>query len=285
MKALPKMIEKRISLLSSNEDIFNKEITYYRDALSAAGHKDLELKYSPVCNKKRQRTRQVTWFNPPFNSAVKTNVGELFLKLVDRYLKSDPKLGKVFNRSTLKVSYSTTRNMRQHLDKHNMAILNSKTERPEGGCNCRKPNECPLSNKCLTKEVVYKAEVVEASGEKNDYYGLTELRFKDRYYGHTANFRDRTKAGTELSNHIWKLRDEAKDHTIKWSIKTRAFAYRDSSKYCDLCLSEKTAICLADPKCTLNSRKELMNKCRHKWKYKLARFLEKPPKKPPAKPP
>ena len=273
IRALPKMISKRITLLSSSADIFDQEIGYYRCALEAAGYKDLDRKliYNPS-NKKRQRRRCITWFNPPWNGEAKLNIGEVFLSLVDRFIATLPTLGRYLNRNTIKISYSTTRNMKAHIDKHNMALLGSKPD-TKAGCNCQKKNACPLQNRCKTSELVYRAEVTDSSGNKKQYFGLTENTFKKRWYGHKSNILHKNEAGTALSNYIWKLKDSNEPYTLQWSIKTRAFSFKNGSKYCDLCLSEKTTIALANTTSTLNSRNEIVNKCRHRWKHRLARVL------------
>ena len=264
---------RRITSLSSSAEIFDQEIGHYRSALGAAGYKHLDRKltYNPA-SKRRQRRRHITWFNPPWNGEAKMNIGDVFLNLVDRHISTLPTLGKFLNRNTIKISYSTTRNMKAYIDKHNMAILGSKADNQDG-CNCHKKNECPLQNRCKTSEIVYTGEVTDSSGNKNQYYGLTENTFKKRWYGHKSNIRNKKEAGTALSNHIWKLKDRNEQYTLIWSIKTRAFSFRSGSKYCDLCLSEKTTIALANPATTLNSRNEIVNKCRHRWKYRLARVL------------
>ena len=276
IRALPGMINKRITLLSSSAEIFNQEIGHYRSALEAAGYKNLDSKliYNPI-SKKRQRRRCITWFNPPWNSESKLNIGDVFLNLVDRYLTTIPMLGKFLNRNTIKLSYATTRNMKAYIDKHNMAILGSKIESKDV-CNCHKTkkNECPLPNRCKIEEVIYRAEVADSSGNINYYYGLTENSFKKRWYNHMSNIRNKGEAGTALSNYIWKLKDKNEPYSLKWSIKTKAFSYRSGSKFCDLCLSEKTTIALADPHSTLNNRNEILNKCRHRWKFRLARVLK-----------
>ena len=101
IRALPKMISKRITLLSSSAEIFDQEIGHYRNSLEAAGYKDLtrKLTFSPT-NRRRLRRRCITWFNPPWNGEAKLNIGELFLSLVDRYLATTPTLGKFLNRNT-----------------------------------------------------------------------------------------------------------------------------------------------------------------------------------------
>ena len=36
----------------------------------------------------KEQKKRVVWFNPPFNSAVKTNIAKEFLKLVDKHLNT-----------------------------------------------------------------------------------------------------------------------------------------------------------------------------------------------------
>ena len=77
-KNIPLACQKRLSLLSSNEDIFNTVAPQYQDALDKAGHKH-KLMYDPTAvigtKGKRYRSKQVHWFNPPFSLNVKTNIG------------------------------------------------------------------------------------------------------------------------------------------------------------------------------------------------------------------
>ena len=194
------MISTRISNLSSSEEIFNQEIDYYRDALTSAGYKDLQLEYTKPKAPRRQRRRKVTWFNPPFNCEVTTNVEDYFLKLVDKFLTKNrhPKIAKAFNRATLKVSYSTTHSMKAHLDKHNKKILQARSVASDK-CNCqeRVKKDCPLPGKCAINEVVYQADVTEeGNGRKMTYYGLTENTFKKGHGGHKwpqALLQDREK--------------------------------------------------------------------------------------------
>ena len=47
-------------------------------------------------NEKKKRKRKIIWFNPPYSSTVKTNVGKLFLKLVKQHFPKGHKLHKIF---------------------------------------------------------------------------------------------------------------------------------------------------------------------------------------------
>ena len=84
---------------------------------------------------------------------------------------------------------------------------------------------------------------------------------------------------TELSKHIWKLKEEGVEDAesrIKWEIVQRAVPYKCGTRKCDLCLSEKLVIATADPNNMLNTRSELVSKCRHRNKYNLKKNEEVP---------
>ena len=49
----------------------------------------------------------------------------------------------------------------------------------------------------------------------------------------------------------------------------KARPYKKGSQYCDLCLSEKTIIAIADKR-SLNKRNEMLRKCTHMNPYKLS---------------
>ena len=128
---------------------------------------------------------------------------------------------------------------------------------------------CPLGGNCRVDSVVYRAEV--SSKDKTAYYyGLTESDFKTRYHNHTHSFKHRKNiADTELSKYVWRLKDEDIPFNIKWNIAAKARTYEAGSSKCDLCLTEKLAIALADKNGLLNRRSEIISKCRHKNKFML----------------
>ena len=119
--------------------------------------------YIYICyHSSRKRKRNITYFNPPFSSNVKTNVGKEFLKLVRKHFTPEHKLHSLFNRMNLKLSYSCMPNIGNIIKSHNSKILNE-NQIPSKLCNCRKPNECPMEGNCLVPCVVYKAEVKSGS--------------------------------------------------------------------------------------------------------------------------
>ena len=88
----------------------------YQDALNKAGY-EYKLKFNPVnaTNKKtsRRRKRNILWFNPPYSTSVKTNVGAIFVNLVDKHFPKSKHLSKIINRKNTKVSYRTTSNIKK----------------------------------------------------------------------------------------------------------------------------------------------------------------------------
>jgi hypothetical protein len=175
----------------------------------------------------------------------------------------------------VKVSYSCTPNIENIIIGHNRALLKrTDTATTDASCNCRIPNECPLEGACLTKGVVYQATVTNESNQTSEtYIGLTENTFKKRYYNHKHSFNNISKrTATELSNHVWSLKENNIQHTIKWKIIRRASPCTNISKQCQLCLWEKYYIIYEPQRASLNSRNELVSTCRHSRKYLLENF-------------
>ena len=56
---------------------------------------------------------------------------------------------------------------------------------------------------------------------------MTATIFKERYANHTSSFRHKKDSNkTELSKHIWKLKEKNQDYTIKWSILKQPISYK-----------------------------------------------------------
>ena len=275
-KELPNMIANRLSKLSCSEQVFNNEANTYQDALNEVGFTE-KLKYTNPANstnKKKTRSRKVIWFNPPFSQTVKTNVGAKFLALIDKHFK-DTSLGKYFNRSTIKVSYSCMPNLDTIISGHNKKVLNQPIEPQSNNsaCNCRGGTaSCPLNGQCQNKSIVYKAEITTPTSTAS-YLGLAANTFKERYSNHTLSFKHKKyEHNTSLSKHVWNLKDEGKHYQISWSIAGRADPYNPVAKSCKLCILEKTLILTTNDDNLLNKRSELMNKCRHRHKFLLSNF-------------
>ena len=281
LRQLPAAISRRLTDISHDVDVFRDAAPLYNKALRDSGYTN-DVEYvedrknkEPVS--KRKRERKVTWFNPPFSKNVTTKVGQKFLKLIDKHFPVGSKLRKVFNRNTIKVSYSCMPSMGSIIKQHNARICG--TEEESGSqprcCNCRNPERCPLNGHCLTNKIVYKA-TVETDGTRAPkiYIGSTETSFKQRYANHLMSFRhEKYRNQTELSKYIWDLKREGKIFRVSWDILRKAPAYSNLSKRCDLCLTEKLMIISADKSTLLNKRSEIVSKCRHQNKFYLSNFV------------
>ena len=126
IRNIPAGINIRLSLLSSDKASFDQATPPYQKALDESGY-NYTLTYEPSTpNKQRKRHRDnIPWYNPPFSKNVSTNIGHKFLNLVDKHFPKDHKLRQIFNRNTIKISYSCMSNTKQIIDNHNKRILKS----------------------------------------------------------------------------------------------------------------------------------------------------------------
>ena len=209
IKQIPSMISKRVSDISCDSYHFNKTAPDYNTAIKKSGFNE-NIKYSPSQPKQRNKKRQIIWFNPPYSVNVKTNVGKLFMRLIDKHF---PRHHKLFNRNNVKLSYSCMPSMKNVIQKHNSKIMEDPKPTNNKTCSCRQKSDCPLNQNCLSECLVYDA-VVNTSTTKN-YYGTCEKRFKERYNNHTSSFRNKSRQkSTELSNYIWELKENGENYTI-----------------------------------------------------------------------
>ena len=116
-------------------------------------------------------------------------------------------------------------NTKQIIDNHNKRILTASIQVDDTAaaatinnktCNRRQKNACPLDGNCLQPSVIYQATVTRKDNNTTEtYIGLTENDFKTRYRNHTASFRHAKRRNfTELSKHIWTLKDNNIEHII-----------------------------------------------------------------------
>ena len=128
LKNIPANVNKRLSSISSNEKMFERNAPLFQEAINKSGY-NFKLKFDPQPEnppppkRKRSRKENVLWFNPPYNITVTTNIGKKFLNLIDESFPPGNPLRKIFNRQTVKVSYSTTPNMAQIISGKNKKIL------------------------------------------------------------------------------------------------------------------------------------------------------------------
>ena len=100
------MINKRLSDLSCNEEEYEKAKPLNETALNESGYKKTMPYTKTTTANNRNRARNVRW-------------------LLKKYFPRDHKLYRIFNRNTLKLSYSCMRSMSTVIKQHNYKILST----------------------------------------------------------------------------------------------------------------------------------------------------------------
>ena len=173
---------------------------------------------------------------------MKTNVGKIFLNLIEINFPYGHPLKPIMNRNNIKISYRCLANMKKKISSHNMKV--QKTEEDQyldQGCNCTGAmGPCPLDGKCLVNSVIYRAEVKDSRNNIQTYTGLTAGTFKKRFYSHRNSFTNRnSEHSTTLSSHLWSLRDKQENFEINWRIIDRGKVFNPVNRRCGLCTKEK----------------------------------------------
>ena len=97
------MISNPISENSCDKNHFDKAAPDYNIALKNSRFNE-NVTYIPSPFKRQTRKRQIIWFNPPYSANVKTNVGKIFTRVVDKHFPCHHKYYKLFNRNSIKLS-------------------------------------------------------------------------------------------------------------------------------------------------------------------------------------
>ena len=271
-KQLTTSVSKRLNTISCNKETFDEAKEDYEKALhdsnlcSSLKFEDKSKQKKP----KKQRKRKQIWFTPPYNAALKTNIGKEFLKLIDKHFPVNHPLHPIFNRRTIKVSYSTTENLASIIQNHNKKLLKQQPKKDEKTCNCRKPQECPVDNKCCLEGVIYQANVLD---KKAEYVGMTTTSFKQRYSNHKKSFKHESyKNETTLSSFIW---DKNLNPTpkVQWKILKKSSKYQPGQRACQICVSESYYIIkgLLNSK-NINRKTDIASRCVHRRDATLKYF-------------
>ena len=282
IKQLPISIEKRLNTLSSSKEIFEDAAKPYQEALERNGYKHI-LKYKSEENPeatRRNRKRNIIWFNPPYSKSVTTNVGSYFLKLLEKHFPKHNKLHKIFNKNTIKVSYSCLPNIKSGVNRHNKKILRvneiPNDKEPVKTCSCPKNTECPLDNHCYEKDIQYSAQVTSNLPNYGPkiYKGVCATTWKERFGNHKKSFNnEKYNKETALSVEIWRIKRAGGEFDIKWSKESSKKSYTPEGSRCNLCLHEKLVIALHGENNLINKRNEIISRCRHRLKYKLRNLV------------
>ena len=120
---------KKESQTYHHQKIFNNSKTVYQDTLKKSGFQNkLSYQQNSIQNnneyqEKKNRKRNLIWYNSPYSINVKTNIGKVFFKLLHKHFPKMHKFSKIFNKNTVKLSYSSMRNMASIITSHNKTIL------------------------------------------------------------------------------------------------------------------------------------------------------------------
>ena len=190
IKEIPRSIKKRFSILSSSKKIFQESAIYYEKYLKNSGYKTKLQYQQPKENNqnKKKRKRNIIWFNPPYSKSVKTNIGRIFIKLISKHFPPNHKFVKIFNKNTIKLSYSCMPNIRSKINGHNKKILQPKPAEPQKLCNCLVKEDCPLNGLCLKSSILYQATIKcsDSKYKQKRYNGICETTFKKHYANHKS---------------------------------------------------------------------------------------------------
>ena len=233
----PSIIKQNPNWLATDYSIilptstFSTKTNIYDSVLKDSGYEQT-LEYTPPKNKPKHRNRNITWFNPPYNKSIMSNISWDFLNLISKHFPIIALLAKIFNGNNIKVSYCCTSNKSQIIKGHNKKIetLHSNTH-PNKQCNYSDKETCPLQGNCQQKKIVYRA-TVKSSNSLKQYIGAMEGTIKQRIYNHKLSVSNRNYlTNISLSTHIWNLKDMNISSTIIWgNTKTSTCLQRDIKK-------------------------------------------------------
>ena len=113
----------------------------------------------------------------------------------------------IFNKNSVKLSYSWIENMKSVITAHNKKLLfeNIITVPP---CNCRGKNKCPHNVQFRTRNILYKCVTSTSMKPGKAYLGTTEGDFKLHFYNHKKLFNNSTyRNDTTLSKYVWDIEE------------------------------------------------------------------------------
>ena len=133
----------------------------------------VESNISERRNEKRKRNRKIIWFNRPYSKNIKINICKIFFKLLHKHFPPLHLFHKIFNKMSVKISYSCMHSMSSIISAHNCSTLNPPIT--SFGCNCRNRSMCPLQNKCLKPNIVYLADTTNNANDDLKHLLKTDI--------------------------------------------------------------------------------------------------------------
>ena len=91
---------------------------------------------------------------------------------------------------------------------------------------------------------------------------------------HLVSFKSDDMNQTELSKLVHDLKSKNIDHEVEFELIENKPSYTSSRKNCQLCIAESYNILFKGLPNMINSKVEIIGKCRHRAKFKLNRQMD-----------
>ena len=193
------------------------------------------------------------------------------MQLIKKCVPKEHKFYKIFNRNTLKLSYSYMPNIKTKINSHNREILRNTLSRNVKHCK-KKQENCPINSDCLKESLVSYA-TISCNGKNYKpklYKGSCATNFKKPYTNHKKSFNvPFYKHDTKLSREYSDLKMKQVNPHISRKIKGIYKSYNSTSKSCNLCLTKTLEILDGPDKNLLNKRSEIISQCRRKNRFRV----------------
>ena len=88
--------------------MFGKSKIKYDNALKISGYKERLVYENSSVNESKKKRKHIIWYNPPYSANVKTNIGKIFFKLLNKNSPRGQKFYKIFNKNTVKFKLQRT---------------------------------------------------------------------------------------------------------------------------------------------------------------------------------
>ena len=128
---------------------YNEKLTYQQQGENIEKYK----------NTGKNRKHDIIWLNQTYSKLLKRNISKYFLRLFNKHFPPGHKLYKIFNKNTLKLSYSCLPNLKAKIDGHYQKILENTPPWKTKLYNYLKKENCLMRGACLTQNVLYNARI------------------------------------------------------------------------------------------------------------------------------
>ena len=98
-------------------------------------------------NNHKNRSRNIIWFNPPYNKWISSNIGWDLLNVISKNFPNNSHRAKIFNKNNIKVSYSCTNNIAKIIKK-TQRKKNTKEKKRHLQSNSKNKQLCHTLHRC-----------------------------------------------------------------------------------------------------------------------------------------